>query len=33
MWTAVSVAGPVEVGQAVRVVGVDGLRVRVKPET
>lgn len=32
LWTAVSVGGPVDVGRTVRVVGVDGLRVRVKPE-
>ncbi len=33
VWTAVSVGGPVEEGQSVRVVALDGLRVRVKPET
>lgn len=32
MWSAVSVAGPIDDGQPVRVVGLDGLRVRVKPE-
>jgi membrane-bound serine protease (ClpP class) len=32
LWTAVSVGGPVEEGRPVRVVGVEGLRVRVKPE-
>jgi len=32
LWTAVSVGGPVEEGRHVRVVGVEGLRVRVKPE-
>jgi membrane-bound serine protease (ClpP class) len=33
LWTAVSVGGPVEVGQPVRIIALDGLRVRVKPET
>ena len=33
LWTAVSVGGPVEIGQSVRIVSLDGLRVRVKPET
>jgi len=32
LWTAVSVGGPVEEGRPVRVVGVEGLRVRVKPD-
>lgn len=32
MWSAVSVAGPIEDGQRVRVIELDGLRVRVKPE-
>lgn len=32
MWSAISVAGPIDNGQAVRVVGLDGLRLRVKPE-
>jgi len=32
LWTAVSVGGPVEEGRPVRVVGVEGLRVRVTPE-
>jgi membrane-bound serine protease (ClpP class) len=32
LWTAVSVGGPVEEGRPVSVVGVEGLRVRVKPE-
>jgi len=32
LWTAVSVGGPVEEGRRVRVVGVDGLRVRVTPD-
>jgi membrane-bound serine protease (ClpP class) len=32
MWTAVSVGGPVDEGRHVRVVGVDGLRLRVTPD-
>lgn len=32
MWTATAVGGPIDDGQPVRVVAVDGLRVRVKPE-
>jgi len=32
MWTATSVGGPIDDGQPVRVVAVDGLTVRVKPE-
>ncbi|MDR7523018.1 MAG: nodulation protein NfeD [Armatimonadota bacterium] len=32
MWSAVAVGGPIADGQPVRVVGLDGLRVRVKPE-
>jgi membrane-bound serine protease (ClpP class) len=32
-WSAVAVNGPIESGQRVRVVGVEGLRVRVKPES
>jgi len=32
MWTAPAVGGPIDDGQPVRVVAVDGLRVRVKPE-
>ena len=32
MWTATAVGGPIDAGQAVRVVAVDGLTVRVKPE-
>lgn len=32
MWTATSVGGPIDEGQPVRVVGLDGLHVRVKPE-
>jgi len=32
MWTASSVGGPIDDGQPVRVVAVDGLTVRVKPE-
>jgi membrane-bound serine protease (ClpP class) len=32
MWSAVAVDGPIADGQAVRVVGLDGLRVRVRPE-
>ncbi len=32
MWSAISVAGPIDDGQAVRVVSLDGLRLRVKPE-
>ncbi len=32
MWSAVSVGGPIDAGQPVRVVSLDGLRVRVKPE-
>ena len=32
MWTATAVGGPIDDGQPVRVVAVEGLRVRVKPE-
>lgn len=32
MWTAVAVDGPIDDGQTVRVVALDGLRLRVKPE-
>jgi membrane-bound serine protease (ClpP class) len=32
MWSAVSTAGPIDSGQMVRVVGLEGLRLRVKPE-
>jgi len=32
MWTATAVGGPIDDGQSVRVVALDGLRVRVKPE-
>ena len=32
MWTATAVGGPIDDGQPVRVVALDGLRVRVKPE-
>ncbi|OFX34975.1 MAG: hypothetical protein A2Z07_11030, partial [Armatimonadetes bacterium RBG_16_67_12] len=32
MWSAVAVDGPIPDGQRVRVVGLDGLRVQVKPE-
>ncbi len=32
MWTAVAVNGPIDDGQLVRVVALDGLRLRVKPE-
>ncbi|MGQ0551071.1 MAG: NfeD family protein [Armatimonadota bacterium] len=32
MWTAVAVDGPIDDGQPVRVVALDGLRLRVKPE-
>lgn len=32
MWSAVAVDGPISDGQRVRVVGLDGLRVQVKPE-
>ncbi len=32
MWTAVAVDGPINDGQTVRVVALDGLRLRVKPE-
>jgi membrane-bound serine protease (ClpP class) len=32
MWSAVAEDGPIADGQAVRVVALDGLRVRVKPE-
>ncbi len=33
MWSAISVAGPIEAGQRVRVVGLDGLRLQVRPDT
>lgn len=33
LWTATSVTGPLGVGDEVRVVGIDGLKLRVKPLT
>ncbi len=32
MWTAVAIDGPIDSGQTVRVIALDGLRLRVKPE-
>jgi membrane-bound ClpP family serine protease len=33
MWTAVADNGPIDDGQAVRVVALEGLRLRVRPVT